>query len=112
MRPSKLCSGPRADLDPRLPVVLAVAFHEAAAQRLDDHRRGLVEAFARFVHADAEGLEFPPRQSAPEAEAEPPVAQQVEHRGILGDAQRVVPGQDDCGGADVDVRGKLPPGVS
>ena len=33
----------------------------------------------------------------------PALAQQVEHRGILGDAQRVVPGQDDRRGADVDV---------
>ena len=95
---------PRPDLDARLLVELAVALDEAGLQRVDDHRRRLVEAAARFVHAEAEGGELAPRQAAAHAEAQPALAQHVEHGGVLGDPQRIVPGQDDGGGADIDVR--------
>ena len=92
----------RADFYARLLVVLAIALDEARLERLDDHRRRLVEAPARFVHAEAEGGEFAPRQAAPHAEAKPALAQHVEHGGILGNPQRIVPGQDDGRRADID----------
>ena len=95
---------PRPDLDARLLVILAVAFHEAGLERVDDHGRGLVEAAARFVHAQPEGRELAPRQAASEAQPQPALAQHVEHGGVLGDAQRIVPGQDHRRRADVDVR--------
>ena len=59
---------------------------------------------------EAEGVELAPRQAAAHAEAQPALAQHVEHGGVLGDAQRIVPGQDDGGGADVDVRAHAPSG--
>ena len=95
---------PGPDLDARLLVVFAVAFHEAGLERVDDHGRGLVEAAARFVHAQAEGGELAPRQATAEAQPQPALAQQVEHGGVLGDAQRIVPGQDHRRRADIDVR--------
>jgi len=70
---------------------------------LGPHRRGLVEAAARFVHAEAEGGELAPRQPAPHAEAKPALAQHVEDGGIFRDAQRIVPGQDDGCRTDIDV---------
>ena len=70
----------------------------------DDHRRGLVEALARLVHGAAEGGELAPRQPAAQTEAQPALAQQVEHRGLLRDAQRIVPRHDDRRGAEIDVR--------
>ena len=94
----------RTDLDAGLLVVVAVAFHEAGLQRVDDHRRGFVEAAARFVHAEAEGGEFAPGEAAAHAETEPALGEIVQHRGLFGDPQRIVPGQDDGRRADVDVR--------
>ena len=95
MRPSKECCGRGRISIARLLVVLAVALDEAGLERVDDHRRRLVEAAAQFVHAEAEGGEFAPGQAAAHAEAKPALAQQIEHGGVLGHPQRIVPGQDD-----------------
>src|ERR1041384_6088879 len=94
---------PRTDLDARLLVELAVALDEAGLPRVDDHRRRLIEALARFVHAQAAGGEFAARQPEPETKAKPPLAQHLEPRILLGDPQRVVPGQDNGGGTQIDV---------
>src|SRR6266481_2578680 len=93
---------PWANLDTRLLVVVAIALDEAGLERIDDHRRRLVEAPSRFVHAEAEGGEFAPRQPAPHAQAKPALAQHVEDGGIFRDAQRIVPGQNDGRGTDID----------
>ena len=93
----------RPDRDARLLVERAVALDKAGLQRVDDHRRCLVEALARFVHAEAEGGELAPRQAATETEAKPPLAQHVEYRRLLGHAQRVVPRHDHSGGAQIDI---------
>ena len=85
----------RPDLDARLLVVFAVALDETGLERVDDHRRGLVEATARFIHAEAEGGELAPGQPSAHAEPELALAQHVEDGGVLGHPQRVVPGQDD-----------------
>ena len=95
---------PRPDLDARLLVELAVSFNKAGAQRLHDHRRRLVEALARLVHAEPEGGELAPRKPTPETETKAAFAQQVEHRRLFGDAQRVVPRQDHGCGPHIDVR--------
>ncbi len=44
-------SGSRPDLDARLLVILAVSLDEARLERVHDHRRCLVEATPRLVHA-------------------------------------------------------------
>src|ERR1700745_1491061 len=95
---------PRADLYAWLLVELTVAFDEPGLERVDDHRRRFVEALSRLVHAEAEGGELPPRAAAAESQAQPTLAQQVEHRRLLRDAQRIVPGDDHRGGAQVDAR--------
>src|SRR4051812_28573726 len=64
---------PRPDLNARLLVELAVALDEAGLQRIDDHRRRLVEAFPRFIHAEAERGELTPGQAASQTKAQPPL---------------------------------------
>ena len=66
--------------------MLTVALNVDGAQRLEDHRRGFVEALARLVHRASEGGEFAPRQTAPDAETKAAFGQMVEHRHLLGDA--------------------------
>ena len=64
----------RAQLDPRLLVMRAVGLDPAGAQRIDDHRRRLVETPAAFVHRATERGELAPRQAAAEAEPQPALA--------------------------------------
>src|SRR5215471_14118387 len=59
---------PRADLHTGLLIELAVPFDEAGLEGGDDHRRSLIEALPRFVHAKAEGRELAPRQAPAHAE--------------------------------------------
>ena len=94
---------PRSDFGSGLLVKLPVALDESGLQGIDDHGRGLVETLPRFVHADAESLELPARQAASEPQAQAAAAQQVQHRGVLGDPQRVVPGKDHRGRSHVNV---------
>jgi hypothetical protein len=63
----------------------------------------LVEAFAGFVHGAEEGVEFSAREATAHADAKAALAEEIDHDGALGDTQRVVPGEDDGGGAEVDV---------
>src|SRR5205807_1690651 len=97
----------RPDRGAWLLVEFAVAFDVAAAQRLQDHRGRLVEALARFVHRNrsAEGGEFAARQTAADAETEALLGEVVEHRDLLGDAQRVVPRQYHRRGAEIGMAG-------
>ena len=83
---------------------MTVALHEPGLQRVDDHRRRLIEAAAQFVHAEAEGGELPAREAAAHAETKPALGQIVQHRRLFGDPQRIVPGQDHRRRADIDVR--------
>ena len=94
----------RTDLDARLLVVRPVAFDEAGLQGVDDHRRRLIEAPARFVHAETEGGELAAGEAAAHAEPEPALGEIVQHRGLFGDPQRIVPGQDHGGRAEIDIR--------
>src|ERR1051325_8080689 len=75
---------PRPDLDARLLVELAVALDKAGLQRVDDHRRRLVEALPRLVHAEAERSELTPGQATSQTEAKPALAQHVAHGRLLG----------------------------
>jgi hypothetical protein len=61
------------------------------------------QTFAGFLNGAAEGVEFQAREAAAHPEAEAALAEEIDHDGALGDTQRVVPGEDDGGGAEVDV---------
>ena len=63
-----------------------------------------VERRVALVLVEAEGQEGLGRGAGAEAEFEPPARQQIEHRGILGDADRVLHRQDDDAGAEPDPR--------
>src|SRR6516162_7474392 len=82
---------PRPKLDARLLVVFAVALHPAGPQRFEDHRCTFVESLAALFHRLTKGCEFAAREATADAEAQPPLAQHVEHDRLLGDAQWVVP---------------------
>ena len=45
----------------------------------------------RFIHADAERLEFPPRQTSTEPQPEPSPAQQVQNRSVFSHPEGVMP---------------------
>ena len=94
----------RANFDAWLFVVGAVSFHEAGFQGIDDHRCRLVEAPARFVHAETERGELAAGEPAAHTKAKAALAQIVQHRRLFSDAQRIVPRQDHGGGAEIDVR--------
>ncbi len=65
------------------------------------------QRFAGFVHSAAEGVEFSASEAAAHAEAEAALAEEIDHDGALGGTQPVVPGEDDGGRAEVDVRAAL-----
>ena len=94
----------RPELGAGLLVELAVTLDKSGLQSIDDHRSCLIEPLSGLVHAQAESGKLPPRQAAAKAEAEPALAQHVEHDRILGDAQRIMPRQDDSRGTQIDVR--------
>src|SRR5262249_32042505 len=93
----------RPDLVARLLMECAIAIDKPCLQSVDDHRRGFVEARAGFVHAEPERGDLAPGETAREAEAKPALAQHSEHRRLFGDAQWVVPREDDGGGAQIDI---------
>jgi hypothetical protein len=93
----------RPDFGPRLFVEFAIALDKTGLQRIDDHRRSLIEALPGLVHAQAESGELSPRQATSEAEAKPALAQHIEHRRLFCDAQWIVPRQDDSRGAQIDI---------
>jgi len=61
----------------------------------DQHVEAFVEARVGLVHVDAEALELVVAIALADAEIESPARQQVERRGLLGQENGVVPGQDD-----------------
>jgi hypothetical protein len=82
----------------------AVALDDAALGRLEDHARRLVEAVARLVHVHAEAGILAPRQAAPETEHRAATGEMVEQHDLLGDAQRIVPRQDEGARGEPDAR--------
>ena len=66
----------------------------------------LQEAAPRLAHRDAEAVELALAGAAAEADRElAPLQHVVEHRDLLADRDRVVPGQHDDHGAEVDALG-------
>src|SRR5215471_1557421 len=92
-----------SDLGARLLVEFAVALDEPGLQCVDDHRRRFIKALPGFVHAEPERGKLAPRQSTSKTEPKPALAQHVEHRRLLGDAQWIVPRENDGCGAQVDI---------
>jgi hypothetical protein len=96
---------PWADLDPGLLVVRAVVLRDPGVQAAKDHLDCLVEPLPRLVHVLAHSAVLALGQSTSDAEAHPPGRDVLEHRHLLDDPQRVVPGQDDRARHQVDRRG-------
>jgi hypothetical protein len=86
---------PRADRATDLLHVLAVELRDAGLERGQQQLRGLDEDLAALVHVDAEAFELDAAEPATQAEHDAAVRHVVEHRHLLGDADRVVPRQDD-----------------
>ncbi len=85
--------------------MLALPFKFRLAERQADELRRLDEAWARFLHRDAEAGVFDRRRATAEAEQAAPAAQNVQQRDLFGDADRVVPWQHDDGGTKCDALG-------
>jgi hypothetical protein len=84
-------------------VVLTGEGEPLLGQRLLDDLDALGETLLGLVHVEVELPELAPAGAAPDADERRPPAQDVlQHRHVLGHPQRVVPGQDDDHGADVD----------
>ena len=82
--------------------MLAVELEAFLRQRLLDDLRGFDEAGARLAHRDAEAFVFHAGGAAAEAEQAAAAAHDVQQGDLLGDTDRVMPGQDDHGGAELD----------
>ena len=74
-------------------------------ERFGDDVHRLVEARVGLLHRDAEARELVPAIALADAEIEPSAGQQVKRRGLLGQQDRVVPRQDQHGGAEAQRRG-------
>jgi len=98
-------------VSPRLAVgapgkVTSAPVSEALLTMQSDHAPPATRrARASTSHRAAEGGELAARQAAPDAEAEAAVADMVEDRDLLGDAQRIVPQQDHRRGPEIGMAG-------
>ena len=63
---------------------------------------GLLEALAAFVAINVETLKMHRDGAAPDAQIEPPVAQDIHRRGLRGNAQRMMKGEQRDAGAETD----------
>src|SRR4029453_7827333 len=95
----------RADRRLDLRILRACALDHALVERVDDHARAFVEAVARLVHVDLEVAVLEAREPAPEAEDRAAAREVIQHRHLLGHAQRIVPRHDHRTGAEAQLRG-------
>ena len=93
VRSRKLLNGRGRIVAPRLLHVHAVELGDAGLERAEQHLRRLDEDLAALVHVDAEAFELDATEAAAEPEHDATVRDVVEHRHLLGNAQRVVPWQ-------------------
>jgi hypothetical protein len=84
---------PRAQLDPGLPDDLAVELHDARLQGAHDGLGRLLELLAGRAHVGPEGVELDLAGAAAHAQDEAAAGEVVQHEDLLGQAERVVPGQ-------------------
>ena len=73
-----------------------------AAPRLGQDPEDLLHRCAATVQIGAQPGVLDPRPAQPEPEREPAVAQQLDGRGILGEAQRVMHRGEEDAGPDLD----------
>jgi len=91
----------RAQLGAWPGVIRPVPLDPAGLHRRDDHRGRFVESRPGLRHVNAERGVLHARQPAPHAEQRPALGEDVQHDYLLGHAERVVPGQDDRGGTQL-----------
>src|ERR1700733_2881414 len=84
---------------------LAAVFEGFLSEAEPDDVETFLEARPRLVHRNAKPFIFDTRGAAAETEQTAAAAENVEQRDLLGDADRVVPGDHDDGGAEVDAFG-------
>ena len=82
-----------ADLDRRLPVVLALVFHHAGLEALQQRLAVLDEQLAAVAHVEAEAVELDLSGAAAETQDHAAAREMVEHGDLLGDPHRIVPRQ-------------------
>src|SRR5207342_2678591 len=80
-----------ADRGPRLAVVLAVIFHDAALQALEQRLAVLDEQLAAVAHVEAEAIELDLARATAETQDHAAAGEMVEHGNLLGDAHGIVP---------------------
>ena len=68
--------------------------------RLENDLKSLVEARVGLFLRDAEAREFGVAVALADAEVEPPAREKVDGGSLLGEQNRIVPGQHDHGGAE------------
>ena len=86
-------------------VPLGVSLDDAGLDTLHDDQGRLVEHLSRIGQFDPEGAELPASRPPAHPEDQSALGQDVKLDGLLHDAQRIVPGQDDRGGDQVDRAG-------
>src|SRR5271166_2519654 len=95
----------RPDRGARDLIEFAVPLEFRLAQCLAYQLRGLGKAGPRLAHRDAEARVFDARGTPAKAEQAAPAAENVEECDLLGDADRIVPWQDDDRGPEDDPLG-------
>ena len=85
--------GRRPDGDRRLLVVLALVFHDAALEALQQRLAVFDEQLAAVAHVEAEAVELDFARAAAETQDHAPARQMVEHGDLLRHPHRVVPRQ-------------------
>ena len=98
--------GRRRDRHVLHPVVLALQRDGFAVQRAAQDFQRFIHDSAALAAVDAEALELFDAVAEPDAEVEPPVAEDVDGGGVFGDADRVVQRQQQHPGADAHARGE------
>ena len=86
--------------------VLALVIDALLLQQLEQQRQRLLLHVAAVVELEPEAVELVLAIARAEAEHEAPVAQNVEERGVLGDAHRIAERQRHNRGADLDALGQ------
>ena len=94
--------GRRTDGQRRQPVDLSLVGERLAAPRLRQDPEDLLHRRAATAHVGAQPGVLDLRPAQPQPEHEPAVAQQLDGRRVLGEAQRVVHRGEDDAGPDLD----------
>ena len=97
--------GGGANLDGRLLVVLALIFHHAGLEALQQRLAVFDEEFAAVAHVEAEAVELDLTRTTAETQDHAPARKVVEHGDLFGRAHGIVPRQHHHHGAQPHVLG-------